>query len=170
VLISPLTALSHSDAQAASATPGDSNAAECDNPESFVPLAPLPKTIVLTFLSIAPKLIVHTHHDAIAGPYHRTGTAILDVMHAFGGSDAEALETIRRHKVGLVLTCPGSSEANHYLNHGPNSFYGRLVAGKQPEWLSPVPLNSGSPFKLWRVKSSGDTATRVPRPGAGDVG
>ncbi len=159
VLISPLTALSHSDAQAAPATPDESKAAECDNPESFAPLAPLPKTIVLTFLSIAPKLIVHTHHDAIAGPYHRTGTAILDVMHAFGGNDAEALETIRRHKVGLVLICPGTSEANHYLGRSTNSFYDRLVSGKPPAWLLPVPLDSGSPFKLWRVESIGDTTT-----------
>ena len=159
VLISPLTSLSHSNAQA---TPGPANqniAAECDNPEGLAPLAPLPKTTILTFLSVAPKLIVHTHHDAIARPYHRTGTAILDVMHAFGGSDAEALKTIRRHKVGLVLICPGTSEANHYLGHGTNSFYGRLVAGKPPEWLSPVPLGGASPFKLWRVKSSGHTAT-----------
>jgi hypothetical protein len=150
LLISPLASLAPSPALAQAVVKEGADGAACDLPKHFVPLAALPKTTVLTFLSTGPKLIVHTHHDAIAGPYHRTGTAILNVMHAFRGDDARALESIRHHKAGLVLICPGMSEADHYLN-SKTSFYARLAAGKAPGWLSPVSLGDGSPYKAWRV-------------------
>ena len=43
------------------------------------PLDRLPSQTIFTFVDIGPRLITLTHHDAIAGPYHRNGAAILDV-------------------------------------------------------------------------------------------
>ena len=91
-----------------------------------------------------------THHDAIAGPYHRNGDAILDVHHAFRGSPETAREVMRRHGATLLLICPGMSESTIYRAQAKQGFYSRLVKGQVPDWLVPVPLPKDSPFKLWR--------------------
>ena len=49
-----------------------------------------PKATIFTFVDLGPRLIVTTHHNAIAGPYHRNGDAILDVQHAFQGNEVQA--------------------------------------------------------------------------------
>ncbi|AEI37619.1 hypothetical protein [Zymomonas mobilis] len=120
----------------------------------------LPPATILTFVDFAPRLIAMTHHRAIAGPYHRNGTAILDVHHAFRGSQQQAENIIRRHAISLVLVCPGMPESSIYLNEAKNGFYAQLAKGQVPLWLEAVPLPQNSPFLLWRVK---DRDTPNPR-------
>ena len=92
-----------------------------------------------------------THHDAIAGPYHRNGDAILDVQHAFRAQSPEvAREVMARHGATLLLLCPGMSESTLYSTQDPRGFYMQLIQGKVPRWLAPVPLPANSPFKLWK--------------------
>jgi hypothetical protein len=123
----------------------------CPTLPAMRPIAMLPKTVVLTFVDLGPRLITVTHHDAIAGPYHRNGAAILDIHHAFRGSPATALDVVRRHGVGLVLICPGMSETTIYRSQAPQGFYSQLVRGRVPGWLTPVALPKNSPFRAWRV-------------------
>jgi hypothetical protein len=119
------------------------------------PVALVPKGTVLTFVDLGPRLITVTHHDALAGPYHRNGQDILDVMHAFRGSADQAREIITRRRVDYVLVCPGMSESTIYSSQAPKGFYMQLVRGKAPDWLAPVPLTKGSPFQMWRVLRPG---------------
>ena len=55
-----------------------------------------------TFVDLGPRLVVVTHHNAIAGPYHRNGDAILDVQHAFSGSAEQFSAIAKRH--GFLAT------------------------------------------------------------------
>jgi hypothetical protein len=136
----------------ANATPSAKAFASCDDAAAFAALNSFPSTTVLTFIDLGPRLIVTTHHSAIAGPYHRNGGAILDVFHAFGGT-ADAAQTIaRRHGAGLVLICPSLAEGGQYLSRNPGGFYAQLKSGHPPAWLKPVALPQSSPFKLWQVK------------------
>ena len=57
---------------------------------SLRPLDRLPAQTIFTFVDLGPRLITLTHHNAIAGPYHRNGDAILDVHHAFERGPDEA--------------------------------------------------------------------------------
>jgi hypothetical protein len=105
----------------------------------------------MTHVDLAPRLITVTHHSAIAGPYHRNGSAILDVLLSFRDVNPEhAHEVMRRHGATLLLLCPGLAEATIYAKEAPNGFYKQLITGKVPPWLSPMPLPKGSPFLLWR--------------------
>ncbi len=126
--------------------------ASCPTAPSLAPIARLPRATIFTFVDISPRLITMTHHDAIAGPYHRNGNAILDVQHAFRGSADQARAIIKRHKATMLLICPNESESTIYAVQNPKGFYVQLVSGKVPEWLEPVPLPPNSPFKLWRVR------------------
>jgi hypothetical protein len=123
----------------------------CPSLGALKPVAQVPKGQVLTFVDLGPRLIAVTHHDAVAGPYHRNGQDIIDVMRAFRGSADAARSTIERRRIDYVLICPGLSESTIYSSQAKNGFYMQLVRGKVPAWLQPVPLPAKSPYRMWRV-------------------
>jgi hypothetical protein len=116
-------------------------------------LAILPKATILTFVDMGPRIITVTHHDVLAGPYHRNGDAVLDVHKAMRGSANDALDVMKRHGATLFLLCPGSSESTIYKAENPKGFYAQMMSGKIPAWLEPVPLPKGSPLLLWRLRA-----------------
>jgi hypothetical protein len=126
--------------------------ASCPTMPSMRPLALMPKATILTFVDLGPRLITITHHDAIAGPYHRNGDAILDVQKAFRGSAEDARAVARKHGATLLLICPNMSESTIYKAQSPKGFYMQLVNGKIPDWLGRVALPANSPFMLWRIE------------------
>ena len=123
----------------------------CPTIPALRPIALLPKATIFTFVDLGPRLITMTHHNAIAGPYHRNGDAILDVQHAFRGSADAAHAIIKRHGATMLLICPNMSESTIYAVQNPKGFYVQLAKGEAPDWLAPVALPASSPFKLWRV-------------------
>jgi hypothetical protein len=123
----------------------------CPTLWALKPVAQVPRGQVLTFVDLGPRLITVTHHDAVAGPYHRNGRDIIDVMRAFRGSADAARATIERRRIDYVLICPGLSESTIYASQAKGGFYTQLAAGKAPAWLEPVPLPAKSPYRMWRV-------------------
>jgi hypothetical protein len=119
------------------------------------PVAQVPRGQVLTFVDLGPRLITVTHHDAVAGPYHRNGADIVDVMLAFRGTPEFARSVVERRRINYVLVCPGMSETTIYASQAPNGFYRQLMKGNIPAWLQPVPLPARSPFRMWRVVRPG---------------
>ena len=116
------------------------------------PVALEPKGLVFTFVDLAPRLITVTHHDAIAGPYHRNWRQIVDVMNAFRGSEAQARQIIvDKYHSNYVLSCPNSSTTTIFMSETPKGFYGQLTSGKVPTWLKPVPLPKDLPYQMWKV-------------------
>ncbi|MBY0520007.1 MAG: AcrB/AcrD/AcrF family protein [Sphingomonas sp.] len=118
---------------------------------SLAPLDRLPPQTIFTFVDLAPRLIATTHHSAIAGPYHRNGDAILDVQHAFSGSDDQFRTIARRHGATLLLTCPNMAESTVYRVRHKGGFYDRLARGQAPAWLRPIAMPPRSPLRLWRI-------------------
>ncbi|MEQ1548612.1 MAG: AcrB/AcrD/AcrF family protein [Chakrabartia sp.] len=124
---------------------------QCTTLSKLRPITQLPAATILTFVDLGPRLITVTHHNAIAGPYHRNGAAIIDVHHAFDGTADEARTIARKHGATLVLICPNFAESTIYRTRSPKGFYVQLAKGQVPDWLTPVPLPTNSPFMLWRV-------------------
>jgi hypothetical protein len=127
----------------------------CPSLWALHPVALQPKGVVLTFVDLGPRLITVTPHAAIAGPYHRNGQDIIDVMQAFRGTADTAHAVVEKHHVDYVLICPGMSESTIYASEAPGGFYVQLARGKVPAWLKPVALPKVSPFKMWRVVRPG---------------
>jgi hypothetical protein len=119
------------------------------------PIALLPKGYILTHVDLGPRLIAVTHHDAVAGPYHRNGQDIVDVMKSFRGTPEFAHAVIERRRIDYVLVCPGMSESTIYAANAKNGFYMQLMKGKAPAWLTPVALPKASPYRMWRVVRPG---------------
>jgi hypothetical protein len=124
----------------------------CPTLPALRPIARLPATTIFTFVDLGPRLITVTHHRAVAGPYHRNGSAILDMHHAFDGTPQRARAIMRAHGATLLLTCPNMSESTVYRARSPAGFYARLARGERFNWLAPVPLPAGSPLLLWRLR------------------
>jgi hypothetical protein len=124
----------------------------CLTQPAMRPLNRLPKATIFTFVDLGPRLITLTHHNAIAGPYHRNGTAILDVQHAFGRSPDNFRATARKYGATLLLVCPNMAESTVYRARNPGGFYDQLAHGQTPAWLEPVPMPKGSPFRLFRIE------------------
>jgi len=115
------------------------------------PVALQPKGVVMTFVDLGPRLIAVTHHDSIAGPYHRNGQQIADVMNFWRGSADQAHGIALKYHANYVLSCPKSSTTTIFESEAPKGFYVQLDQGKMPGWLTPVELPKDSPFKMWRV-------------------
>lgn len=124
----------------------------CPTLPALAPIAKLPATTIMTFVDLGPRLITVTHHKAIAGPYHRNGAAILDVHHAFDGPPEQARAIARRHGATLLLVCPYLAESTIYRSRSPKGFYAQLERGQRFDWLEPMPLPKGSPYRLWRIR------------------
>jgi len=124
----------------------------CATISAMRPLNTIPPATMFTFLDLSPRLIVLTHHSAIAGPYHRNGRAIADVMKMWGGTPEQAHPIVLKYHAQYLLLCPGTAEATIYAKRAPeDGMYSLLVAGRQPDWLQPVPLPSSTPYRLFRV-------------------
>lgn len=126
--------------------------ATCASLGSLGPLDKLPAQTILTFIDLGPRLITVTHHNAIAGPYHRNGDAILDIQHAFGGTADNFRAIAKRHGATLLLTCPNMAESTVYRFRNKGGFYDQLADGQVPAWLEPVAMPARSPLKLWRIR------------------
>ena len=124
---------------------------KCPTLAALRPIAQQPRGYVLTHVDLGPRLITVTHHDAVAGPYHRNSQAILDVMKGFRGTPEAAQAMIARRGIDYVLICPGLSETTVYRAESPNGFYAQLAKGKVPAWLEPVDLGPKSPLTMWRI-------------------
>jgi hypothetical protein len=123
----------------------------CNSLWGLRPVALQPKGIVFTFVDYGPRLITVTHHDSIAGPYHRNGQQIADVMNAFRGDADQAHRLITKYHSTYLLTCPNSSTTTIFMSETPKGFYAQLQRGQVPTWLTPVALPKDSPFRMWRV-------------------
>ncbi|MFL6721868.1 MAG: AcrB/AcrD/AcrF family protein [Sphingomonas sp.] len=115
------------------------------------PVAMQPKGVVFTYVDLGPRLIAVTHHDSIAGPYHRNGQQIADVMNFWRGSEAQAHRIAAKYHADYVLSCPDSSTTTIFVAEAPGGFYTQLERGKVPGWLTPVQLPKDSPYKMWKV-------------------
>jgi len=136
--------------------------ASCPTLAALKPIALQPKGYVLTFVDLGPRLITVTHHDAVAGPYHRNDEDIADVSLTFRGSAEHAKAVIDRRGIDYVLICPGLSESTIYASQAKDGFYMQLVRGRVPTWLTPIGLPRKSPYRMWRVIKPAAPAPQAP--------
>jgi len=126
--------------------------ANCTSVTALKKLDRIPAAILFTHVDLGPRLIVVTHHDGIAGPYHRNERAILDVHHAFTGPASAFRAIAAPHQAKYLLVCPNLAETTVYRARAPQGFYAQLAREQVPNWLEPVPLWKDAPYKLWKIR------------------
>jgi hypothetical protein len=120
----------------------------CTATVSFAPLAALPAGLFLADIDIGPYLIVHTHHSALAAPYHRMNEGLV-TAHAIWSAEPEAAEHLLRVRgVSYVMLCPARGKLP--IEFPDKSLRAALERGDVPDFLESVP--AGKTFKLWKFK------------------
>ncbi|QDZ08984.1 AcrB/AcrD/AcrF family protein [Sphingomonas panacisoli] len=125
--------------------------ARCPSYNAMIALNRYPPGTMFSFVDLGPRIIVVSHHKAVAGPYHRNGDAILDVQHAFGRSPDEFRAIAAKHGAAYLLVCPNMAESTIYRARNPGGFYDRLAKGETFAFLTPLPLPKNSPLRLFRI-------------------
>jgi hypothetical protein len=124
---------------------------ECLDASSAALFAQVPKGVVLAPVFYGPGLLAISEHAVVAGPYHRSGTAILDTLNALKSRPEAARPILRAHAVDYVAICATSREAAIKTQEMRGGLLAHLLAGGQVAWLEPVPARSPTALRLWRV-------------------
>ena len=141
--------------------------ANCMSGYSMRMLDRIPAATMFTHVDMGPRLVTMTHHNGVAGPYHRNGRAILDVHHAFMGSAAAFRPVAKAHGADYLLICPNLAETTLYRRRSPSGFYAQLDQGTIPRWLTPVTLPKDAPYRLWKIDyAAPDDPVNAPPPRA----
>ena len=122
----------------------------CTSPSAIGALDALPAGAALTFIDTAPAVLAHSNHSAIAGPYHRNGRPIADVMTAWAADEREARSILKRYGVRWIFLCAPASEADLYRTRAPNGLFATLDDKVHPKWLQRQPL-SNTPWRAWKI-------------------
>jgi hypothetical protein len=123
----------------------------CQRASDYLPLARLPKGLVLGFIDAGPFLLMQTPHTVLAAPYHRDivgNTTMLDIFLAPLG---EAQRRINDARIDYVAFCPGSPERYNYSTAAPQGLAAALGRGEVPDFLIPVPLD-GHNLAVYRAR------------------
>ncbi|MBB5519852.1 hypothetical protein [Amphiplicatus metriothermophilus] len=124
----------------------------CYGPAVYEGFAALPAGRVLAISNLGAPVLRHTHHRALAGPYHRNQAGNLAALDAFLGTPEEARSIARRHGVDYVLVCPGNGETGSFAGWAPGGFLARLAEGEAPDWLAPLPEASREGLVVYAVR------------------
>lgn len=104
----------------------------CREPDLLRSLNTVPKGVILSSSSYGPPLLLLTHHDALAGPYHRSADAIADGAVPFDGGEDAMRAALDRTGADYLLLCRKAGYGDG------TSFATRLAAGQAAEGLVPV--------------------------------
>jgi hypothetical protein len=126
---------------------------DCIDPASAALFASVPKGLVLAPVFYGPSVLAISDHSAVAGPYHRAGTAILDTIHAMDLPPEGALPFVRKRAPDYLAICATSTETALIKSEAPTSLASRLLAGEPIAWLEPVRADEATQLRLWRVRN-----------------
>lgn len=122
----------------------------CYATQNMKELDQLPAGRFAGHIDLGPFIVANTHHQALAGPYHRLDKAII-ATHAIGASlPLEAEQRMRQEGVTYFIDC---IELKALPKTPKQGLVPQLKAGNVPAYLETVPLLAGNPLRVWRLKS-----------------
>jgi hypothetical protein len=113
-------------------------ASACYAGTDYLDLARLPPATVLASSNLGASILAHTHHRALAGPYHRNQAGNLAVLDALMAPPGTARETALALGIDYVAICPGNPETPFLAARAPEGLIALLARGEAPDWLIPV--------------------------------
>lgn len=133
----------------------------CSVPASLDVIRPLAPATIFAPFEFGPSLLLHTRHRVIATNHHRASAGMRDVMRAFMAAPDQAEAIVRGSGATFVLACADLVEARQYQTRAPSGLMAQLLAGRSPQWLTPVALapQAGS-LRLWKVTPPADQPGR----------
>jgi hypothetical protein len=123
----------------------------CRRAADYVPLARLPRGLVLAFIDSGPFLLLQTPHTVLAAPYHRNVRGNAAMLDTFLAAPGEAKAQLTALGVDYVAFCPGAPERYNYARSAPQGLVALLTRGEAPPYLDRIPL-AGTELAVYRVR------------------
>ena len=123
----------------------------CRRAAAVEPLAALPPETVFAPIDSGSHLLVHTGVRVLAAPYHRNRHGNLTVLRGFLADPAAARAIVETSGATLLAFCPMDSQMMILAGEAPDGLASRLMAGRVPDWLTPLPIE-GTPYRVFRVR------------------
>ncbi|HEX3808542.1 MAG TPA: hypothetical protein VHW02_02485 [Rhizomicrobium sp.] len=128
---------------------------DCGSPKAMLLLSNLPRGRVASFVDQGPGVLAYTADSAIAGPYHRDASGILDTYTLFTGTPRSAQAILRGRGIDYVMICRASDDWKFYLKKSvPDSLIRKLAAGAPPAWLHPAGKDQTGNVEIYAVDKS----------------
>ena len=133
-------------------TTTESSKKGCGLPLQLGVLKGLKPGVVLNSIYLGPWIVSHTKHGAVAGPYHRNVTGILDARYALTGHPETAHEIIKKRNAKYVAWCETNGEGQNMQRANPAGLVAQVAAGNTPSWLVPLTDHKKTALRVFRVK------------------
>jgi hypothetical protein len=101
----------------------------------------------------------------VAGPDHRNGQGMIDIVDAFTGRDHESKRIVDERQVDFVVLCTTYPSARALAMRNPEGLAARLLRNQAPPWLEPLPARIDPRVKVWRVLGGHARGSRDRAPG-----
>ncbi len=118
---------------------------------TYAALSRLPQGKVFAPLDAGPAILGQSDHTIVAASYHRNQQPMADVLNALTGEVSDARRMIASHDADYVAICGAASDVALYGTASPDNFTNALLSETPPDWLAPVPSDSDSPLRVYRV-------------------
>jgi hypothetical protein len=148
----PLTLLSMARPAQASSGKTPLRVSSCRVEESAKVIEQLPRGEILAPFDIGPELLLETGHTVVATSHHRGAEAMRTTIAAFLGRPEAARAALTARGTRYVALCPGLAEPARYRAAAPDGFMARLLEGRAPAWLEPVPVPGDGGLAVWRIR------------------
>ncbi len=123
----------------------------CRDAGALAPLAELPVGLAFAPVDLGSHLLAETKLSVVAAPYHRDIRGNRAVLQGFLAPPDEAHRLIVAAAAHYVILCPGSVQTSVMTKAAPAGLAAALVAGRVPDWLTPVPLTP-TPYRVFAVE------------------
>ena len=123
----------------------------CRDAGALTPLAALPAGLAFAPIDLGSHLLAQTPLSVVAAPYHRNIRGNRAVLQGFLASPDAAHDLIAAAGARYVILCPGSVQTSVMAKAAPDGLAAALVAGRVPDWLTPV-LLAPTPYRVYAVE------------------
>jgi hypothetical protein len=121
----------------------------CNRQSDYATLAALDRGLVMSDINSGPSVVVFTQHDAIGGPYHRNGKAILDMLDFFETDLDNPRRIARERGIRYVAWCENIEPFGEEYRDS-QALAVRIERGEEPQWLERI-SPPGDRLHLFRV-------------------
>jgi hypothetical protein len=123
----------------------------CYTQNAFATLAQQPKGIVVAPIDMGARLLLTTHHSAMAAPYHRNNIGNLAAYRIFLSSPDAARAQLRQLGASYVAVCVRSAENQILANRAPQGLMAQIKSGRPPSWLKALPRAAQSDIQAYQI-------------------
>lgn len=106
----------------------------------------------LTQIDLGAPILKFTELSVTSAPYHRNSSGILAAIDMFIEDEVTARHAVATMKANYVIACRDSNETKMMLGYGPDGMLAQLRAGKTPDWLEKIDLDTNGVLLVYRVK------------------